>query len=380
MASDANVNDLFGTAVAISGDYVIVGTGKESNGAVYVFICTSQNSCDGGTKLQSPNAGSKENFGNSVGIYNSGDSTYAIVGAHGNEKAYIFYKSGDNAWARRTLSAAGGTSGDAFGSSVAISGSYAIVGAPMEDLGSGTENEDKGAVYIYHRTGNNNWTTVHKLVAFDGVQASAFGWSVDIDGDYAVVGSSGKTAQPIESRFLAGAVYLFNWTGTSWGVGTSITSPSPVNYGAFGASVNIDGEYIVVSEARYTGPESNPFQTWNGRAYSYKRSGASWGGVKTLGNSYEGPNTWYAYSVAVNGTNAMVSGTAATANGVAYRFQRTGNNWNNGTAMVAPDGQANDGFGIADIDGNRVVVGAPLEDGLFANPKPDQGAAYLFDL
>ena len=100
----------------------------------------------------------------------------------------------------------------AFGDSVAISGDYAIVGASGEDAGGNAA----GAAYIFRRTGTNSWDAGVKIVAFDVQSSDTFGRSVAISGDYAVVGANGEDA----GGDAAGAAYIFHRTGTnSWDAG-----------------------------------------------------------------------------------------------------------------------------------------------------------------
>ena len=90
-------------------------------------------------------------FGRSVAI--SGD--YAIIGADGNRdngfysgSAYIFERDAtDGTWSqKKKLTASDAAQDDYFGSSVAISGDYAIVGAYRND-----GPFDSGSAYIYHK-------------------------------------------------------------------------------------------------------------------------------------------------------------------------------------------------------------------------------------
>ena len=68
-----------------------------------------------------------------------------------------------------------------FGVDVAVSGDTAIIGAREQQFGS-----DRGSAYIFTRVGG-AWQQSAK---FTGQGANTlFGWSVDIDGDTAVVGA-----------------------------------------------------------------------------------------------------------------------------------------------------------------------------------------------
>lgn len=89
-----------------------------------------------------------------------------------------------------------------FGFSVAVSGDYAVVGARLKD--EGEDKEDAGAAYVFRRTGG-GWPQVSKLTASDGEANDQFGFSVAVDGDYAVVGAAGND----EPATDAGAAYVF---------------------------------------------------------------------------------------------------------------------------------------------------------------------------
>jgi hypothetical protein len=140
-------------------------------------------------KLLASDGAADDEFGESVAI--SGD--YAIVGAYRDDdngtdsgSAYVFERDGSGNWAEVTkLLASDGAADDDFGESVAISGDYAIVGAPIDD-DNGT---DSGSAYVFERDGTGNWTEVAKLLASDGATSDYFGTSVAISGDYAIVGA-----------------------------------------------------------------------------------------------------------------------------------------------------------------------------------------------
>ncbi len=93
--------------------------------------------------------------------------------------------------------------GAAVGNSVSISGDYAIVGAYGKDEGGLI---GAGAAYIFHRTGPNTWDSGTKITAPVPESGAGFGTSVSISGDYAVVGAYGKD----EGVFTnAGAAYIY---------------------------------------------------------------------------------------------------------------------------------------------------------------------------
>ena len=75
-----------------------------------------------------------------------------------------------------------GNDGRSFGYSVGIDGNYAIVGAPEDDYPSG----DSGSAFIYDvSTG----AELHKLIGTGVGEAHRFGYSVAISGNNAIVGA-----------------------------------------------------------------------------------------------------------------------------------------------------------------------------------------------
>lgn len=93
---------------------------------------------------------------------------------------------------------------DAFGHSVAVSGNVAIVGARYHYHGGML---DAGAAYIYQYE-NFTWVEKQKLTASDAAAGDWFGQSVAIDGDLIIVGSPFHDANGGEIED-AGAAYVF---------------------------------------------------------------------------------------------------------------------------------------------------------------------------
>ena len=200
--------DYFGYSVSISGTYAIVGAygNSSSKGAAYIFqlIGTTWTPTP---VLTATGGANYDYFGWSVSI----SGTYAIVGAYGNSSskgaAYIFQLIGTTWTPTPVLTASDGLSGDQFGYSVSISGTYAIVGAI-------SKSSMRGAAYIFQYNGT-TWTQTSILLASDGSSGDYFGYSVSISGVYSIVGG------PIKSS-NTGAAYVYQPT-------TSITTNVLIN-------------------------------------------------------------------------------------------------------------------------------------------------------
>jgi hypothetical protein len=191
-------NDQFGfNSVAITGNYAIVGAANEeqsvngnvtgSPGVVYIFsistgalLFTIQDPNDYGTP-------GSDQFGFTV----AAEGNHLIVGTpredddSGTESGRVYIFNVTNGTLVHTLNnpnAFNTPAGDYFGSEVAISGNYIIVGAYNEDDASGL---DAGAAYIFNVT---TGALVHTLLNPSGT-AEWFGYSVAIAGNYATVGA-----------------------------------------------------------------------------------------------------------------------------------------------------------------------------------------------
>jgi hypothetical protein len=189
-ASDGAAGDLFGISVAISGELALVGARRdddngESSGSAYVFE-RSGSVWSQVAKLTASDGVRAGFFGTSVAI--SGD--LAVVGAFQNDdgdnsgSAYVFDASAGWSEVAR-LTASDGALNDGFGGSVAISGDLALVGAFSDDDGGQLSS---GSAYVFERS-EGVWSQVAKLTATDAAESDQFGVSVSISGDLALVGA-----------------------------------------------------------------------------------------------------------------------------------------------------------------------------------------------
>ena len=339
-ASDRAANDFFGYSVAISGDYAVVGAYQEDEDAT------------GGNRL--PSAGS----------------------------AYIFKRTGTT-WAQEAkIVASDRAATNWFGTSVAISGDYVVVGAPLQDVNVGNPMSDEGSAYIFKRTGT-TWAQEAKIVAADRAANDNFGRSVAISGDYVVVGA------PLKNE---NAAYIFKRTGTTWAQEAKIVAADRAASDRFGYSVAISGDYVVVG-AYFEEEDAAGGSTLTnaGSAYIFKRTGTTWAQEAKIVAADRAADDRFGYSVAISGDYVVVGayfededaagGSTLTNAGSAYIFKRTGTTWAQEAKIVASDRATNDQFGYSvAISGDYVVVGAYAEDEDAAggNTLSSAGSAYFF--
>ena len=322
-ASDAGNDNYFGHSVAISGNYAIVGSPYDDDpthsGSAYIFDVTTGTEL---RKLTASDAVASDQFGNSVAI----DGHYAIVAAKYNDTsgttdnrgaAYIFNVVTGTELHKITASDA--EQSDYFGSSVAISGNYAIVSSPgNDDVGASS-----GSAYIFNITTGNE---VHKLTASDAAASANFGVSVNIDGNYAIIGARGDNNK--------GCVYIFNVTsGTEL---RKITASDAMTNNYFGDSVAIDGNYAIVGAfGNGVGGSAYIFNIQNGTQ------------IKKITASDTAATDYFGYSVAISSNYAIVT---------AYLNDDNGNN--SGSAYIfGPSSAPPSLLKITDDSPNMVVNG-----------------------
>ncbi len=179
---------------------------------------------------------------------------------------------------------------DQFGWSVDIDGDYCVVGSAKDD----DKGADAGSAYVYHLV-NNVWTQIAKITASDGAAGDWFGSAVAIDGNYILVGSQFDDDRGTST----GAAYLYYINKTTQEVfQTNKICPSYLSGGMlFGAAVDISGDKIVIG---------TPYFYNGGAAYLFYREDESVRSYQRI-NEYNGTNgDMYGYSVAINGDYVVV--------------------------------------------------------------------------
>lgn len=270
-AADGASGEL-GASLAINGDTIVVGApdsygGFGTSGTTYVYVQPA-----GGWSSMEPTAQllktEYEEYGGSVAI--SGDTI--VVGAplslsSGSPGAAFVFVKPAGGWTTMsptaTLTDSGGL--DAFGTAVAIDGNTIVVGAPLANIGSYTE---QGAVYVFVKpeSGWTNMTETAKLTDSNGYTQQLFGNSVAINNTTIAAGTGNGDQNP---------AYVFAQPAGGWAdmTETAQLTPSDGTSGDFfGYSVGILNNTIV-STAPFVEIGSNAAQ---GAAYVYVEPVSGW--------------------------------------------------------------------------------------------------------
>ncbi|MEM9113542.1 MAG: hypothetical protein AAGD10_08310 [Myxococcota bacterium] len=304
-ASNSERGDTFGWSVALSGNTLVVGAPEEDggvdgdessndvegSGAVFVFVN------EGGAwrqqaYLKASNSEVGDEFGWAVAV--SGDTL--VVGAifedggasnvDGDESlndvdaagaAYVFERTGDT-WSQTAyLKANGPSADDFFGWSVDVHNDTIVVGVPLDDEGA----TNMGSAHVFSKR-SGAWLAEGRLRSASGRGSDLAGTSVAIFGDRLVMGASSEDGS---SRGLggdpsnvglgsSGAVYLFERVAGTWTEVAYIKASNTDRLDGFGRAVAMTGTHLVVgadneygASAGVNGDQSNNDAQFSGAAY-----------------------------------------------------------------------------------------------------------------
>ena len=310
----------------------------------------------------------KDEFGESVAL----EGSYAVVGAPGADvrgensgAAFIFRRDGGKWTGIATLFAFDGESHDSFGSAVAIRGPYVVVGAYRED----EMGEDAGAAYVFKRHSDSLWIPQTKLVPKDPVRMGYFGRSLSMDGDAVLVGAYGTD----EQGGNPGHAYVFERKGEDW-LETGRLSPKDETQVSFGKSVGLRGKHAIVGANLDDDLGENA-----GAVYLFGNTGKAWRQLEKITAFDGGEYDYFGSSVAMSERHFIVGSPTSLANesisGSAYIFEQTKKGWINRVKLTVGDSAEDSRFGnTVDVNDDYAAVGAYWDDdnGNFS------GSVYLF--
>jgi hypothetical protein len=340
--SRTNDHEFFGSKVAISGDFAVVGApaGNPYEAKVYFYKKTESGWIEQ-AKFTLPNpANDALHFAESVAI----DGTYAIVGAsaydgYGKSKAFIYHYNGSNWVLEQIIEPSNNFAqvfDNRFGQSVSISGDLAIVGAANR-------------AYLFRRS-TTGWSEQAPFLTSGNNPSRGFGYAVSISGNYAIVGGNDALAPVVTPA----TTYIFFFDGVSW-TNQATLSPGDGLKGGTRQAVSISGEYAMVGHTT-----ANFSNSYEGKAYILMRNDTQWT-VQVDLKSPPRSNTRFGWSVAIGSKFAAVGDPWDNQGGAAYLFSYDGNQL---AKINASDAVNNDFFGQSiGIDGAGIVVGAPHKTG-----------------
>lgn len=414
-APNAGVDDFFGHSIALSADgrTLAVGAyGEDSSavgidadqadnsapyaGAVYVFERDGQGQWIEAAYIKASNTNASDYFscsvtlsgnGNvlAVGSYGEDSNAVGIIGANQADNSaesagavYIFERDGRGHWGQAAYVKASNTdAGDQFGLKVRLSGdgSTLAVKAHGEDSNAvgiiGANQADNsalnaGAVYVFGRDGQGQWTQSAYIKASNTGAEDSFGESLALseNGSTLAVGAHGEDSNAVgiigadqadNSALNAGAVYMFERDGQGqWMQSAYIKASNTDGCDMFGGNIALSGDASTLAV------------------------GVAWDQVCAGDDSN---------AVGIDGNQ---SDNSAQYSGAVYVFERGSQNlWSQAAYVKASNTNMDDFFGVSVVlsaDGSTLAVGGAVEGssavGIGANQTdnsaPGAGAVYLY--
>ena len=253
-----------------------------------------------------------------------------------------------------------GAHSDVFGYDVDMDMTYSIIGDPGYDE---LFSSNRGCAYIYTRTGTGTqWTEKTRIKNAGGKANDNFGNHVAMHGNYAVTCTNDS-------------IYVFKrFIGDSW-VQSAAFVPAGLQPGGLSvSSLDIYGDYIVVGHASRIVGSNNQ----SGAVYFYKRSNNNW----ILQNTFFSPDNQaydrFGSAVSIHGNFAVVGASrdyASTRAGKAYVYILFANNWIQQATLTPSFSSASDRYGCSvSLREEYAIVGASSE----SYSGDNVGTAFIF--
>ncbi|HXX70464.1 MAG TPA: hypothetical protein VEK07_25000 [Polyangiaceae bacterium] len=290
-----------------------------------------------------------ENFGVSVAISGSNFLVGAeqAGGVNGTGDAYFFIHQPNGTWESDEVNGADSVTGDAFGWSVAISGNLAVIGAEN----TVNANGGHGAAYVFTFS-NGIWLQEAKLTPSD--TPTGFGTGVATDGTTIVV-----------AAYFSAEAYIF--TSPSAGVWTQSAMFTDSAGEGFGQSIAVSGGTVLVGAPFATNGSTSDV----GTVSVYEGSGSTWAlsAKLTPPASDVTSELNFGDSVATNGTMAFVGAASSLGSGAVYTYTQAGSGWSGPTVVQPQDVVSGGDFGSAmSLSGNLLAVAESAAEKVYVLP------------
>jgi uncharacterized repeat protein (TIGR03803 family) len=359
----------FSVSLSADGNTAIVGGHRDNTdiGAAWIYTRSGNTWTQQGSKLVGTDYTGSAWQGCSVSI--SADGNTALVGGqhdNGNIGAVWIYTRNGGVWTQQGNKLVGtgyiGTPYQGNAGSLSADGNTALIGGYVD-------NSNKGAAWIFTRSGN-IWTQQGgKLVGNDFIGNSNQGQSVSLsaDGNTAIIGGFGDNG-------TTGASWIYVRKGNTWvQQGNKLVGTGNIGISAQGASVSLSAN----GNTAITGGFWD--NTNIGAAWIFTRIDSTWTqqGSKLVGNDNVGESRQgFSVAISADGNTALIGGTSDNNNiGASWLYTRTGNSWSQkGSKLVGTGITTNSEQGSSvslSADGSTALVGGHFDNSW-------SGSAWVF--
>lgn len=190
------------------------------------------------------------------------------------------------------------------------------------------------------------------IVAADGAVSDEFGASLDLDGDRLAIGAP----RADDDAGGTGAVYVFvRAESGGWNLEAKLVADESQPGDRLGQSVALDGDRLVAGA-----PYADIAGADAGAAFVFVRgAGGEWTEEGVLVDDAAEAGAQLGSAVDLDGDRVVAGAPLGAAGGAAQVFWRDAGDWALEAALESPEGAADDAFGFAvALSGDRAVVGA----------------------
>ena len=370
-ASDGAPHDWFGFSVAQAGSWSASGApfhdgGGSEAGAVYLV-----DSLQGAEqKLQADPVIAGARFGSSVAM----DGSILVVGAPGDGPgggaigcAYVFERIGGTWNQLARLNGLPGHAGDGFGTSVAIRGNRILIGAPWNNVNGG----QAGAAFAFDRR-NDDWLLVDVLRSPATGPGDAFGYALDLGDQWACIGA--YSANPFV--FNEGSVTAYEFSNASYVLHSTLLDDSPTPNSTFGRSVSVFGNQVAVGATR-----DHSSMSESGRVSMFAFDGGQWAFTQSLTPVGSTPGNAFGFSVSLEDQRLLVGAPTAfgpqAQSGSAFLFEPFVGGWEQTIEISIRSAQNGDFVGVGvSLSPQGALIGGMRD----STQGWQAGAVYLADI
>jgi hypothetical protein len=266
----------------------------------------------------------------------------------------VILRRSDGSWTPEATLTPDGDSGQ-FGRAVAVNGTNAVIGAEM---GPEPARDHAGSAAVFNRA-DGEWTRSATLKPPHTGGIDFFGTAVAVAEDTVLVGASSATTAGRKS----GAAHVYTRSGESWSRETTLVPPTDT-IEAFGRSVDLDGDTAVIGARRADGGPTD-----SGLVFVYRRIGRTWHSQGSLAPRGTDRDDTFGKALATDGGTIVAGAPTETNNngmnaGSVYTYSWSTGQWRQQTVLRDKDGGADHKFGTdVALDGDAMLIASEFGGG-----------------
>ena len=362
---DPNSVSIYGATVEISNNLIVVNASTDDNvqgvdaGAIYIY---EKNPYNNTWNFHSKKIGTMATAGSQFGRQSAIRNGKIYVLSRADGRVYIYSKSGPN-WVESSIINPGTTT-DSNDFAVSADGLTVFIGDLMH-------NSSAGRIFVYTSNGV-LWTQDQILIPSDAASDDRFGTDIALNGNDLLISAPFND----DATTNAGKVYYFayNDATSDWEEEQILIPASISGNDNFGQAIALYGDTAIISA-------NNNQTTTGGNAFIYEKSGGVWSETLKFAPADRAAGDAFGSNRSMMTANTIFLGSrfdddTGLNSGSAYIYVKSAGSWVEDQKFIAPNGAANDSFGInASFTNNTAVVGAPLKD--HPNGTITSGAVYI---